>query len=185
VARRTVTDVSAHDDRTERLDNDDRAILCQLGYALARGQLFEMAMLKLVEAQRHDLAVPLDDRWDEIVKWLTKWTAGQAANELRVPKEIAADLHAIVGGRNHIVHRAWWLYIGRRAKVGDRAVTEYTDWLVAQAQLMGHAYNGVMTIHGRVTEDADSPDDAALIALWRGCVPDEVEDVFVPGQTAA
>jgi hypothetical protein len=184
VTRRTVNAMSTDDDRTERLDDDDRAVLCQLGYALARGQLFEIAMLKLVEAQRHDLSLPLDDRWVEIEKWLTKWTAGHAADELRVPNEIAADLHAIVGGRNHVVHRAWWLYIGRRAKVGDRAVAEYTEWLVEQARLMGRAYNGVMTILGRLREDADPPDDAALIALWRTCVPDKVEDVLLPEQTA-
>jgi hypothetical protein len=47
---------------------------------------------------------------------------------------------------------------------------------------MGRAYNGVMAILDRVTEYADLPDDAAPVALWRGCVPDKVEDV--PGHTA-
>jgi hypothetical protein len=174
--------VKADDDRTERLDDDDRAILCQLGYAIARCQQFEIAMLKLVEAQRNNLSVPLDDRWAEIQAWLTKWTAGRAADELRVPEEIASDLRAVVGGRNHVVHRAWWFYVGWRAKVGERAVAAYTEWLVEQAQLMGRAYNGVMTILGRVREDANPPEDAELVTLWRDCVPDPVKDVSVPDQ---
>lgn len=48
---------------------------------------------------------------------------------------------------------------------------------------MGVAYNDVMTILGRVVEDADPPDDAELTALWRGCVPDPVEEVRCPSST--
>jgi hypothetical protein len=172
------------DDRNEQLDDDDRTILCQLGYATARGQLFEFAILKLIEAQRHDLSVPLDDRWDEVEKWLTTWTAGRAANELRVPEAVGADLRAIVRRRNLVAHHSWRFYLGWRGKVGDRAVAEYTDWFVEQARLMGLAYNGVMTILGRLRDSANPPEDADVIALWRGCVPDPVEDVSVPDQAA-
>ena len=57
-------------DRFEQLDDHDKRVVQRLGYAIARAQLFEFAMAKLLEAQRHDLSVPLDDRWDEISRWL-------------------------------------------------------------------------------------------------------------------
>jgi hypothetical protein len=41
------------------LDSADLSIVTRLGYATALAQLFEFAMLKLLEVQRHDLKVPL------------------------------------------------------------------------------------------------------------------------------
>jgi hypothetical protein len=117
-----------------------------------------------------------------VEKWLTTWTAGRAANELRVPAEIGTDLRAIVRRRNLVAHHSWRFYIGWRGKVGDRAVAEYMEWFAQQAWLMGLAYNGVMTILGRAVDDEDPPDDAELTALWRDSVPDRIEDVSVPDQ---
>src|SRR4051812_34508280 len=109
------------DDRNERLDNDDRTIVSHLGYATARGQLFEFAMLKLIEAQRHDLSVPLDDRWDEVEKWLTTWTAGRAANELRVPEAVGAGPRAVVPRRDPVAPPPWRVFLRWGGEGGGRA----------------------------------------------------------------
>jgi hypothetical protein len=75
----------------------------------------------VVEAQRHDLAVPVDDRWSEIPPWLDL-TAGRAAKRLHVREEIAADLRQLVARRTVVAHKAWILYVGQREKYGDRAI---------------------------------------------------------------
>jgi hypothetical protein len=54
----------------ESIDDLDRDVVLRLGYAVARAQLLEFAMAKLLEAQRQDMAVPLGERWDEIRGWL-------------------------------------------------------------------------------------------------------------------
>jgi hypothetical protein len=87
-------------ERTEQLEEDDYPVLARLGYALARAQLFELALMKLLEAQRFDVDQPLEERWNEILGWLTKWTAGKAAKKLHLPEPIAADLLNIVRRRN-------------------------------------------------------------------------------------
>jgi hypothetical protein len=41
----------------EQLDEHDHTVITRLGYAIARAQLFEFAMVKLLEAQRQDMAI--------------------------------------------------------------------------------------------------------------------------------
>jgi hypothetical protein len=152
----------------ERLDDRDRDVLCRLGYAMARAQLWELAMLKLIEAQRHDVTVPLDDRWDDVKEWL-KLPAGRAAGELGVPAPVAADLRAIVERRNLVAHHAWRFYIAAREKRGEAAADAHAAWLDDQARTMGFAYNGVMALVQRTRRDANASDDA-LVRLWRRSV---------------
>jgi 23S rRNA G2069 N7-methylase RlmK/C1962 C5-methylase RlmI len=152
----------------EQLGEPDKSILLRLGYAVARAQLFEFALLKLLEVQRHDLTQPLDKRWPEIERWLTKKTAGSAANELRVPELIASDLAQAVAGRNLVVHHAWRLYLAAGERHGDAAADLYTDWLELQAKLLGQSYNGLM----KLTEAARSSAPTTLTAYamrttWR------------------
>lgn len=49
-----------------------------LGQAVARAQEVEVVMVRLLEQQRQDTSLPLDDRWDEISAWLGM-TAGSCA----------------------------------------------------------------------------------------------------------
>jgi len=168
----------------EKLDRHDGAILSLLGYAAARSQLFEFAMLKLLEVQRHDLSVPLDERWTEIERWLTTFTAGRMAKELRVPEALAADLRAVVDRRNVVTHHSYRFYVARREKVGDRAVEEYTDWFDEQAATLGYAYNGLMAIVSARRDDS-ATDDEAVLELWRESVPAPVEGMSIPGQAQA
>jgi hypothetical protein len=66
----------------EQLDDEDRDVLLLFGYTMGRGQLLEFALLKLLEAQRFDLDADPDERWHQILHWLTKYTARRAANKL-------------------------------------------------------------------------------------------------------
>ncbi len=120
----------------ERLDDGDRSVLAHLGYAIARAQLFELALLKLLEAQRHDVSAPLEDRWPEIEKWLTSKTAGAAAHDLELPESVAADLKVVVGARNLVAHHAWRLYLAARERHGGVAAEIYETWLDEQARIM-------------------------------------------------
>jgi hypothetical protein len=165
----------------ETIDEQDYAILARLGYAVARAQLFEFAMLKLVEAQRHDPAEPLDERWSEVETWLTKWTAGKISKELAVPEEIATDLRNAVARRNVVAHHAWRFYVGARAKRGDSAVAEYSDWLDEEARIMGRAYGGLLTIMHALKGSTTPLATAAVLAIWREHLPTPVHGVTVPG----
>lgn len=71
-------------------DELDQRVWLALGRAVARAQVLETAMVKFLEAQRQDLTLPLDDRWDEISTWLGK-TAGQLRTLLGVPDVVATD----------------------------------------------------------------------------------------------
>jgi hypothetical protein len=139
---------------SESLDEQDYRVLARLGYAVARAQLWEFAMLKLVETQRHDPNEPLDDRWPEIETWLTKWTAGKIAREMHVPDEVAADLKTAAARRNVVAHHAWRYYISARGKRGDSAVAHYCEWFDEEARMMGLAFNGVMTIRAALAASA-------------------------------
>lgn len=160
------------ENETEDLDELDLAVLHHLGYAVARAQLLELAMVKLLEAQRHDLDVPLSERWDEINGWL-KNTAGQLATLLGLPPSIAADLQILVKSRNVIAHESWTGYIAAREKAqGDSASADWQEWLTEQASVLGRAYNGVMRLAQR-TRDA-SPNrlhPAEAEHIWREHVP--------------
>jgi hypothetical protein len=146
---------------------------------MVRAQLFEIAMVKVIEAQRHDLAVPVDDRWAEIEGWL-ELPAGRAAKRLHVPEEIAADLKQLVGRRNIVAHKGWVFYIGQREKYGDGAIEAYAAWLDEQAKAFGYAYNVLMAIMTLLRERSDvSPDE--MLEIWRGRFPTPLGAVEVPG----
>ena len=130
----------------ERLDELDRSVLERLGYAVARAQLFELALLKLLEAQRHDLEIPLEDRWAEIQTWLTKKTAGVAARDLKLPETVAADLKVVVAARNVVAHHVWRFYLAARERQGPDAAEVYVRWLDNQARILGTAYNATFAL---------------------------------------
>src|SRR4051794_13751598 len=62
--------------RMSRDPSDDERIYLRLGIAMSKAQLLEVVLVKLLEAQRQDLSLPLDDRWAEISKWLDKTAGG-------------------------------------------------------------------------------------------------------------
>lgn len=165
----------------EELDDLDRGVLSALGYAVARGQLFEFALLKLLEVQRHDLTIPQDDRWPEIEKRLNRKTAGAAANDLKVSPVIAADLKETVARRNVVAHHAWRFYLTRRANRGDPAAADYVDWLREQAAVLGRAYNAVRAIDDAARQIAPTPLDVTTMeARWRSRVKAPVQPFELP-----
>jgi hypothetical protein len=123
----------------EAIDERDREVLLRLGYVIARAQLLELALLKLLEAQEHDLAAPLDERWPEVERWLTEWPAGRIANELQLSDGVAADLKEVVDRRNLVAHHAWRFYFTARERHGDPAVDAYCAWLDEQTAVFGRA----------------------------------------------
>jgi hypothetical protein len=158
----------------EELDDRDLRVIEQLGYAVARAQLLEVQMVRLLEAQRHDLAVPLDDRWDEISKWL-RLTAGQLKDHLRVPEVVAKDLKALVGRRNDVAHHAWVRYVAARGiQTTDTAPEDWVEWLAEQARLLGVAYNALVELTAMLRND-ERVEDADVESLWRRHVDRPVE----------
>jgi hypothetical protein len=152
----------------EKLDNLDKEILSALGYAVARSQLLEHSLLKLLEVQRHDLTLPLEERWAEIQRWMTRMTAGAAANELRLPEAIIAELKNAVERRNLVVHQVWSLYLIARRKRGDAAGRAYLPWLREQAAVLGRAYNGVLAINNAARQIAPARLSYEItLARWR------------------
>lgn len=153
----------------EKLEAHDLGVLGRLGYAVARAQLFELALLKLLEAQRHDVTAPLEDRWPEIEKWLTTKTAGSAARALKLPEVVAADLKAVVGVRNVVAHHAWRFYLATRERKGESAASLYETWFDDQARIMGVGYNATMAL---VTEARKASLDATEAErVWRSHFP--------------
>src|SRR4051812_27021644 len=90
-------------------DDSDARVYLALGQAMARAQEVEVVMVRLLEQQRQDTSLPLDDRWDEIRAWLGM-TAGNHRKAPDVPDHVAADLQAAIGRRNRVAHDAWMLY---------------------------------------------------------------------------
>jgi len=158
------------------VDELDERVVCQLGYSVARAQLFEHALIKLREAQQHDLTLPLDERWDEISVWL-KQPAGLLADELKVTPSVASDLQALVKRRNDVVHRGWTNYkAAREHGQGDAGAPNWERWLSEQAEMLGRAYNGLMTMTERVREQGrEEVAPAQLDEVWRAHVPEAIE----------
>ena len=73
--------------------------------------MLEYALLKLLEVQHFDDDADPDERWHDIQRWLTKYTARRTANKLQVPEEMAADLSGLVAGRDFLVHHSYRFYI--------------------------------------------------------------------------
>jgi dolichyl-phosphate-mannose--protein O-mannosyl transferase len=82
-----------------------------------------MHLVKLLEVQRQDTAMPLDERWPEIRKWL-KASAGKTSGKLAVPGAIRKDLIALVECRNRVVHDAYRAY---QAALGTVAIVPLTN----------------------------------------------------------
>jgi hypothetical protein len=127
-------------------------------------------LLKLLEAQRHDLRSPLEERWPEIQRWLTTKTAGEAARDLELPESVVLELMAVVKGRNIVAHHVWRFYLDARQRHGDRATETFNSWLDDQARIMGLAYNATMDL---VTDARDGKlDEATAEREWRSHFPD-------------
>jgi hypothetical protein len=180
-------------DRTERLDDDDHQVLGRLGYALARAQLFELALMKLLEAQRFNVNEPLEERWDEILGWMTRWTAGRLAKELHLPEAIAADLANLVRRRNLVAHDAWLAYLSDKKRHGGQDTAgAYIVWLDEQARYLGLAYDAliVLTTFERYGDEfAESGIDLDMdldmkgkgaLPVWRHSVKEPVPKADVP-----
>jgi hypothetical protein len=149
---------------------------------MARAQLFEHAMVKLLEVQRHDLAVPLEPRWAEISQWLMA-PAGTTSRRPNIPERIRADLKAIVDCRNSVAHASYRGYVAAREKRGARAVDAWTEWFDEQISKLGVAYNGVMSITAAVRDG--SLNDDALTRERRKWVTEPVAPLSFPPTAAA
>src|SRR5262245_18324975 len=103
--------------------------------------------MRLLEVQRFGLEQRTEERWDEILGWLTSWSAGRIARELHLPSAIAADLDQIVDRRNRVVHNAWPLYFAhKRLRGGQQAAETYSDWLNEQARYLGLAHDALAAL---------------------------------------
>jgi hypothetical protein len=160
----------------EEIDDLDKDVLSQLGYAMARAQLLEWAIAKLLEATWQDTTLPLDERWAEINRWL-KDSAGRLSDQLGVPRTVARDLQQAVARRNQVAHKSWIYYRNAREKAqGDVASADWVLWLAEQAAILGRAYNGVIAMRDTVRQQgADDVEYPALEQAWRVHVPDPIE----------
>jgi hypothetical protein len=159
-------------------DAGDRRIIRRLGYAMVRAQLFEIAIVKVIEAQRHDLTTPVDDRWSEIEGWL-ELPAGRAAKRLQLHEEITADLKELVVRRNVVAHKGWVAYVGQREKYGDGAIQVYVAWFDQQIEMLGNAYNALMEIVVVVRDRPDLSRDE-MLEMWRRTFPTPLWPVEIP-----
>jgi len=112
---------------------DDERVYVRLGVAMAKAQLLEVALVRLVEAQRQDLSLSLDDRWAEISAWLDM-TAGQLQRLLGLPDALAADVRAAIGRRNRVAHDAWTLY--SVASDSRASADTWASWLEGEASML-------------------------------------------------
>jgi hypothetical protein len=62
----------------------DRAVLLELGRAVAQAQELERVMTRVLEAREYNLADPLDDRWEQVHWWLWR-NAGASAHSSTSP----------------------------------------------------------------------------------------------------
>jgi hypothetical protein len=153
---------------------DDQRVYLGLGLAMSKAQLLEVVLVKLVEAQRQDLSLPLDDRWAEISKWLGM-TAGELQPLLGVPDVVASDVRAAIGRRNRVAHDAWMLY--SVASDSRASADTWAPWLEAEAAMLQQVVHGlarlrdcVEQVHGRRKQ----VEHADLVAVWRKYVPDPI-----------
>jgi hypothetical protein len=152
---------------------DDQRIFLRLGLAMSKAQLLENVMVKLVEAQRQDLSLPLDDRWAEISRWLDM-TAGQLQGLLGVPDVVASDVRAAVGRRNRVAHEAWLSYSAGESKA---SADTWAPWLEAEAAMLQQVVHGLARLRDRVADiraNGGEVDDADLARVWRTHVPDPI-----------
>jgi hypothetical protein len=153
---------------------DDERIYLRLGVAMSKAQLLELALVKMVEAQRQDLSLPLDERWAEISKWIDM-TAGELRRLLAVPEVVATDVRSATGRRNRIAHDVWLTY-----SVGNdtRASADiWAPWLDREAAMLQHVAHGLMHLRDYIAEvrtGGAEPDEDDLIRVWRQYVPEVI-----------
>src|SRR4051794_17819987 len=166
--------VSIRDEKDNELATGDWKVVTALGVAMSKAQELEIVLVRLLEAQRQDLSLPLDDRWAEISDWLDM-TAGQLRRIMGVPEPVAADLQAAVGRRNRVAHDAWMLY---SAGEDSRASADtWARWLEEEAATLGQVVEGVARLRDRVKELRTSGGDLGgdeLVRVWRRYVPNPV-----------
>ena len=157
-----------------RRDEDDQRIYIRLGIAVSKAQLLEIALVKLLEAERQDLSRPLDDRWEEISAWLGM-TAGHLRKLLGVPEIVAKDLEAAIGRRNRIAHNAWVLY---STGEDSRASAEvWAPWLEGEASMLQRIVRGLAGLRDYIQRQraaGNAIDDVELERAWREHVPEPV-----------
>lgn len=153
---------------------DDERIYLRLGIAMSKAQLLEVALVKLVEAQRQDLSLPLDDRWAEISRWLDM-TAGELRRLLAVPDVVANDVRAAIGRRNRVAHDVWIAYsVGNDSRA---SADTWAPWLEAEAAMLQHVVHGLARLRDRVEEvraRGETVDETDLVRVWREHVPEVI-----------
>jgi hypothetical protein len=157
-----------------RISRDDQRIYLRLGLAISKAQLLEVALVKLVEAQRQDLSLPLDDRWAEIATWLGM-TAGRLQRLLGVPEVVASDVRAAIGRRNRVAHDAWMLY--SVASNSRASADTWAPWLEAEAAMLQQVVHGLARLRDCVEQlrtRGELVDDADLLRVWRNYVPEAI-----------
>jgi hypothetical protein len=153
---------------------DDERIYLRLGIAVSKAQLLEIALVKLLEVQRQDLSLPLDDRWAEIETWLGM-TAGRLQRLLGVPDAVAADVAAAIGRRNRVAHHAWINYsVGTDSRA---SADTWAPWLEDEAAMLQQVVHGIARLRDRVEQlrkGGEGVDDAKLVGVWREYVPEPI-----------
>jgi hypothetical protein len=152
---------------------DDERIYLRLGLVMSKAQLLEVALVKLAEAQRQDLSLPLDERWAEISKWLDM-TAGELRRLLAVPDVVAEDLRAATGRRNRVAHDVWLSY--SVANDSRASADTWAPWLEAEAVMLQQVTHGLARLRDHVEEVqmGDEEVDNDLIRVWREYVPEAI-----------
>jgi hypothetical protein len=155
-------------------DKLDQRVWLALGRAVARAQVLELAMVKLVEAQRQDTTLPLDERWNEISTWLGM-TPGQLRDLLGVPDMVATDLKHAVDRRNRVAHDGWRLYsLGEDRQA---SADTWAPWLDRERLMLARVTEGVADMTKLVKEARANGCDvtpAELERVWRERVPEPV-----------
>ena len=144
-----------HSRRTMARDpKDDQRVYLGLGLAMSKSQLLEVALVKLVEVQRKDLSLPLDDRWAEISTWLGM-TAGRLQPLLGVPEVVASEVRAAIGRRNRAAHEAWMLY--SVASDSRASADTWVPWLEAEAAMLQQVVHGLARLRERLEQIGGQP----------------------------
>jgi hypothetical protein len=145
--------------------------------------------MKLLEAQRFDVNEPLGERWDEILGWMTRWTAGKLAKELHLPEAIAADLANLVQRRNLVAHDAWLAYLNDKERQAEQDTAgAWTAWLDEQARYLGLAYDALiaLTVFERSRDEFEESgvgldmQGKDAVPVWRHSLPEPVSKANPP-----
>jgi hypothetical protein len=153
----------------------DRAVLLELGRAVAQAQELERVMTRVLEAREYNLADPLDDRWEQ-VHWWSWRNAGRLRSLLDFPDAIADELEELIDRRNDVVHRGWLAYCQARDHF-QGAAEAAPDWcaaIKAEGVLMGHACAALDELRTLYVDGGDVT-DAGVVQVWRKHVPTPIK----------